>query len=33
MVVSAAISPDDLKRLRDTFPEAEIELRRVTEGH
>jgi hypothetical protein len=33
LVVSAAVSPDDLKRLRDTFPEAEIELRRVTEVH
>jgi hypothetical protein len=31
MVVSAALSGDDLKRLREVFPEAEIELRRVPE--
>ena len=31
MVVSSAIPADDLKRVRAIFPEAEIELRRVTE--
>ena len=31
MVVSATVDPADLKAIRETFPEAEIELRHVVE--